>query len=464
MTSQQSDGHPDRRLLAVLVYCGLITAMTSSLGSLLVADIAHDFDLSVVSAQWVVTSSLLAGAVVTPVLGRLGDGAHARAVLVGMLVLVVLGSVLAVLARQYGVLLLGRVLQGLTFGVVPVCMTLARQHLPVGQGAGAVAALSVTTATGVGVGFPVTGLLGDLWGYRAAFAAAVVVQLPALLAVLLWVPRRPPTGWPRPLVPSVGETLLFVVGMVMLVCGISGSVPAVGWLLAPAGLLVLGAWTWTQARSSRPLLDVRLLVRPAVVVAHATAFLVGASMHIAVTAVCQVLRAPASTGYGMGLSLFVTGCFVLPLSLGSQLASRAARRGGVYRWRPVPAIAVGAVVAAVGNLVLATGGTAAWVIAVAMLLFGVGIGLCWAAAPVLITATAGVGQVGTTVAFNQILRPLGGAMGTALAGVVLAQSVQGTWPSLTGYRHVFLLDVLLCLVVLACLGLWGRSIARGATP
>lgn len=106
--------------MGLLVYCGLITAMTSSLGALLVAQIADEFDLDIGAAQWVVTSSLLAGAVSTPILGRLGDGLMAKPVLVALLSLIIFGSLLSCMAQSYAVLLVGRLLQGLTFAVVPV--------------------------------------------------------------------------------------------------------------------------------------------------------------------------------------------------------------------------------------------------------------------------------------------------------------------------------------------------------
>ncbi len=71
--------HPaNTRLLPVLIYAALCTAIVSSLGMLLVPSISQEFDVSVSSAQWMLTVNLLVGAVVTPVMGRLSDGPHKK--------------------------------------------------------------------------------------------------------------------------------------------------------------------------------------------------------------------------------------------------------------------------------------------------------------------------------------------------------------------------------------------------
>src|ERR1700710_3129795 len=116
----------ERLLLPALVYCGMCTAIISSLGVLLIPTIAAAQHVSLSSAQWILTVNLLVGAVSTPVLGRAADGAPPRRVLRGMPAAVLVGSVRAATASHLGQLLVGRALQGFTYGIIPVTITLAR--------------------------------------------------------------------------------------------------------------------------------------------------------------------------------------------------------------------------------------------------------------------------------------------------------------------------------------------------
>src|SRR3954467_10102559 len=103
---------PTRRLVPVLVYLGMVTSVVSSLGAPLVPTIAHDTHVSLGTAQWSLTITLLMGAVATPTLGRLGDGPHRRPAVLGALATVVLGSVVAAVPGPFGLLLVGRGLMG----------------------------------------------------------------------------------------------------------------------------------------------------------------------------------------------------------------------------------------------------------------------------------------------------------------------------------------------------------------
>jgi MFS family permease len=87
-----------------------------------------------------------------------------------------------------------------------------------------------------------------------------------------------------------------------------------------------------------------------------------------------------------------------------------------------------------------------------MLFFGLGIGLCWAAAPPLIVAASPTMEAGSMLAFNQILRPLGGAIGTALAGWVLStHSDASGWPGAGAFDAVFGMSLACCVAVLLAL-------------
>ena len=101
-----------RFLVPVLVYVGLVAAAVGSLGAPLVPTIADAYGVSLTSAQWSLTITLLVGALVVPVMGRLGDGPARRRVMLGGVGVVIVGCVLAALPLGFVGLLIGRGLQG----------------------------------------------------------------------------------------------------------------------------------------------------------------------------------------------------------------------------------------------------------------------------------------------------------------------------------------------------------------
>src|ERR1700753_3369269 len=144
-----------------LIAVGLVVSLISSLGAPLIPTIAEDLHASLSSTQWSLTATLLVGAVVSPLVGRLGDGPHRRTVLLSCLALVTLGGAIAALAGTLPVLIAGRALQGIGLALLPLTMASARSHLPAERAHRTIATLSVIAAVGVGLGYPITGFIAE---------------------------------------------------------------------------------------------------------------------------------------------------------------------------------------------------------------------------------------------------------------------------------------------------------------
>ena len=164
---------------------------------LLVPSVASEFDVPVSTAQWMLTINLLVGAVATPIMGRLADGPHTRRLLLISLSVIVVGSVVASIAPTFAVFLIGRALQGLLYGTVPVTIALARRHLTYTESQPAISTLSVTVSVGMGLGYPLTGILASVFDLRAAFVFAALFVATAALSVWRLIPAGPDPLAPR---------------------------------------------------------------------------------------------------------------------------------------------------------------------------------------------------------------------------------------------------------------------------
>jgi predicted MFS family arabinose efflux permease len=387
------------RLLAVLIHAALSTSIVSSLGMLLVPTISREFDTTISSAQWMLTVNLLVGAISTPIMGRLSDGPHKKRLLLISLGIILAGSIIAALATDFTLFLVGRGLQGLTYGIVPVTIAMARRYLPEAKVGSAISSLSVTVATGIGIGYPLTGI------------------------VARFVPAGPDT---RALIRAfdyIGASLLGL-GLGTMLVAISegpnwgwGSPWTVGAFIVAA--ILLAVWSVAELRTDHPLINLRVLRHGEVLLANLAAIGLGTAMYIGFSIASLIAQAPTETGYGIGMPVFWAGFVMLPLSVGSFGANRLVRLLA-RRIRLATLLPVGAGVMTASTILLFTAHNQLWEILVGMLLFGVGIGTTYAAMPGLIARSIAAEELGSAVSFNQVLRTVGGSFGSAISGAVLA--------------------------------------------
>jgi len=442
----------DRRaalLVPTLVFIGLLVAVVSSLGAPLIPTVAQDDHVTLSTAQWVLTAALLTGALATPVMGRLADGARQRAVILTTLGVVLAGCVLSALATSFVVLVIGRGLQGVGLGLLPVNMAIARRNLDRPGAARAIATLSVSTAIGAGLGYPLTALVAQLFDVHAAYWFGAIVVTCALACSLVVLPSRTPAA----------PISFDVVGAVVLSLAVTGVSVALseggnwGWAsartLGSVGLcaVLLAVWVPHELRTADPLVNVHHLANRSVLMADIAGFLMSASMYLVVPIVVEFIQIPPSTGFGFGASILVSGFVLTPLSIGTFLASRLLvpyeRRFGVRSMIPVGALVFGS-----ASTYFALDHGSLWQAFLTMGIVGLGIGFTFAAMPGFIIRAVPTAETGNATGFYQVLRNIGLSVGSAFgAAVLLGYTAHGaTFPDQAGFRVALLLSTGLAVV------------------
>ena len=167
-------------VVGVLAACGLAVSLMQTLVVPLLPRYPQLLNASTSTVTWLVTATLVAGAVCAPMLGRLGDMYGKRRMLVVALGLVTVGSALGALAPDVTTLIVARALQGASLGVVPLGISIMRDVLPEGRVGGGVALMSSSLGIGGAVGLPLTGVVAEHASWRWLFAGA------AVLGVVCW--------------------------------------------------------------------------------------------------------------------------------------------------------------------------------------------------------------------------------------------------------------------------------------
>jgi predicted MFS family arabinose efflux permease len=412
---------PATPLPRALLLIGVVMAVVGSVGGPLITSVATTLRVSLAAAQWTLTVSLLAGAVATPVLGRLGSGARRRPVVVGTLGVIVAGSVLTVLPLPLGPLLVGRAAQGCGLALGPLMMASAREHLDRARAASTIAMISVASTAGVGFGYPLAGYLTDVGGIRLAYAAALGLSVVALLVALRFFPASQQPVAPAP---DAAASLLLTAGVLvlLLVLGEAGvwqkhaPVAVAGVVVA---LLLLAAWTLRERALAHPLVDLRLLRRRAVAGANAAMLVAGVGMYLLLSCITRYVQTPRVAGYGFGLSTFAAGLFLVPFSVVGFVAGRISPQLRRHLSAPALVSAATAVVIAAFALFAVARGTIAGPL-VSMTLLGLGVGAFSAAMPAVILEVTPGPETASAMGVNQVVRSIGFSLGSTLSALLLA--------------------------------------------
>jgi MFS family permease len=451
-------------LVPALVGITLVVSIVSSLGAPLLPSVAEALSISLSSAQWSLTAALLAGAVAAPVLGRLGDGPHRREAVLGALVVVIVGSVVAGVAGSLAVLIAGRAMQGVGLGLAPILMAAARAHLPPQRAQAAIGLLSVSAAAGLGAGYPLSGLIATEFDVHVAFLFGGAIGVAALLAALAFVPSGRDSG-AVPL--DLPGAVIGGAGVVALLIGV-GQGEQWGWSSAPVlacfavAAAVLALWVAHQLRRPTPLVDLRQLRHRAVAGADLAAVVLGIAMYMFLTVVTEFVQVPAGEGFGFGASTLTAGLCLLPFSIVSLLATRA-MAGATRRLGTRAVLVIGSLAIAAAGVFFALVHAALWQAFATMGLLGVGFGFTFAAIPALITRSVPGREAGSAMGFYQVVRSIGFSVGSALvASIIAAHEAPGAaFPDQQGYVTALWIGAGLCLLAAALAALLSPAGERG---
>lgn len=445
-----------RLLVPSVLFTALVVAAVGSLGAPLITSVGTTFHVSLAAAQWTLTITLLSGAVASPLLGRLGAGPRRRETILLTLAVTVVGSALTVLPLPFAWLLIGRAAQGVGLGLTALMMGVARDHLPSYRASEVIAHISVASAVGIGVGYPLAGFLTDVGGVRAAYGLGLVVTVLALLAAWFTIPAAPAGRTAH--VDILGAALL-AIGLLAILLDVSQPGMWRGHLglaltLAGAAILFLTVWVLRELHVDAPLVDVRLIRRPAVARANLIMAFGGVGMYLLLTLLTRYAQTPSTTGYGFGLSVFWAGVALVPFSVAGFIVGKLSTKLNT-RLGPRIVLAGSAATVLAAFLLFIAARDSVTDIVVELAILGLGVGGFSAAMPPLVLAVTPARETSSAMAFNQVVRSVGFSFGSAVGGLVLAAHtpLTLTFPTDHGYTTAAWIGVvIMAATVIGALG------------
>jgi EmrB/QacA subfamily drug resistance transporter len=399
------------RALAVTQMAGFMSLLDVSIVNVALPSIQHSLGASVAQVQWVVSGYALTFGLVLVAGGRLGDALGRRRMFLVALTGFVLTSALCGAAPSAELLVMARLLQGVTAGMLAPQNSALIQVLFRGAERGRAfgifgATVGLSTAVGPVLGGLILTAAGEQEGWRWVFYVNVPIGLFALVAAWRLVPSKPPASKPVLSQIDVVGALLLGAGLLCLLFPLvqvdSGGLQRLWWLFGLAPVLIALFFRWEQLvvrRDRAPLLDTRLL-------SNTPGFPAGAALGLVYFVGFSGIWLVFAVYFqrGLGYTPLLSGLVVTPFALGSAVSAAVAGRlvTRYGRWLTVAGL-VGVTVGLTATAVVLYAVPTAWA--------------GWAAALPLLVAGIGGGAVispNVTLTLECVPLWMGGAAGGAL--------------------------------------------------
>jgi DHA2 family multidrug resistance protein-like MFS transporter len=418
----ENTGHPRRwAILGVLVVSLLVVVLDNTVLNVALrtlADPVHGLGASQGELEWSINSYTLVFAGLLFSFGVLGDRYGRKRFLLLGLALFGLSSLLSAYAQDPGQLIAARALMGVGgAAIMPVTLAIISNVFDPRERAKAIGVWAASVGLGVAIGPILGGALLESYWWGSVFLINVPIVLAGLAAVALIVPE---SRDPRPGRIDLVGVLLSVVGLVALTYGIidggeHGFDRPLVWASIALGLVVIGGFIAYEIRIAYPSLDVRLFRVPefaAPVAVIGLIFFAAMGVMFFSSFYLQLVR---------GYSPLETGLLFLPFAVAqlvfAPLSASMVRRFGA---KAVSAVGLVLTVVALAAFAFIEADTPIWAFIAIFFIQGVGMANIMPPATESIMSSLPREKAGVGSAVSNTVRQVGGALGIAVLGSVLA--------------------------------------------
>jgi EmrB/QacA subfamily drug resistance transporter len=429
MTSGQ--GHPKRwAILGVLVVSLLVVVLDNTVLNIALPTIQRDLSATQGALVWAIDSYILVFASLLFTWGVLGDRIGRKKVLIIGLIVFGLASAICAFSANVGMLIGFRAVMGIGgAAVLPTTLAIITVVFPPHERGKAIGAWAGAVGAAVALG-PVLGgillqhpqwsnwLTGNDWG--SVFLINVPIVLIGVIAIIKVVPETKNPNARR--LDFVG-LLLSVAGLVALIYGIINASATRDWLslevVIPVllGVAIISLFLWLEAHSDHASFDVSLFRNRGYAVSLAAAtmgFFALSGITFTLPFYLQILR---------GYSVLTAGLCFVPFAVGQLIAApRSAHTVQRFGYRVVMTVGLSLVALSLVGMLTLRMNTPLWLLLLIFFIFGLGMGNVIAPASTVMQNVLPLARAGAGSAVQNTVRQVGGALGIAIIGTVLANA------------------------------------------
>jgi MFS family permease len=489
---QSSINHSAWITLVILSCLGLITMYGETMVLPAIPDFIRDFNISYNTSSWILSSYLIAGAVMTPIAGRLSDIYGKKKILLIVMAVYSTGILAGGFANSIEFMLAARTAQGVGMSMFPIAFGIIREILPEKKLAIGQTIFSSTFSGGAVVGLIVGATIIQNFGWQATFFSIfpIAVILGLVIRKLINV-RNLATqevkveggGQVRnDENPSIKKQTIDLKGTVALAVTIISFLAGISFLESnsnDAGFQVAGLFSVAavslavfiviEKKVSSPLLDLKLMTHKMILPATIILMIVFLCMFMVYQTIPILVRSPQPLGFG-GDALVTASVqlpFMIVLLVGTIMSGFILNKVGNTRLT-----LLGTIISTIGFFSLLLFHSTEFMVSVTLAIIAAGLSLSITGGFNVVLLSAPIQATGIALGMALLLNLVGMSIGPSIAAT-FQQMYQGTvegvageqFPTQDAYNLIFLTAALISLASIAlALALARRKITVGHMP
>src|SRR2546428_2049857 len=443
--------------LALAIICGL--ALATMYGETMVLpaipDFIKDFGISYNTSSWILSSYLIAGAVMTPIAGKVSDIYGKKKILLIVMMIYSAGILAGGFANSLPFLLAARIAQGVGISMFPIAFGIVRDIFPI-QKLGMAQGIFTSTFFGGSVIGLIAGakIISD-YGWHATFFSVfpVAIVLAFIMNRFIKVKKTEQEGTQTIGIDVKGAlalsstVILFLMGLSFLQDISSGNLDSLGFFAGSAISLIIFASL--EKRVAHPLIDLKVLSDKVLLPSNIILIIVGVSTFMVYQTIPVLIRSPKPLGFGG--DVITIDAVQLPFMIVSLVVSAA---GGFFLSRVgnFNLTALGTIICAVGFFSILAFHFTESMISVTLAIISVGLSFAIVGCFNIILMSSPQKVQGISLGMTVLLMLVGNSLGPSLAGMYQQMyqetipKISGSFPSAQAYDQIFLTAALLSVV------------------
>jgi MFS family permease len=446
--------------LTILSSLALITMYGETMLIPAIPYLIDDFEISYNASSWILTAYLIAGAVMTPIIGKLSDIYGKKKILVIVIVVYTVGTLLGGLSNNIFMMMISRIIQGAGLAMFPVAFAIIREKFPseklaIGQGI-FTSVFSAGAVVGLGLGATIV----EYFSWHMTFLSIVPLMIILLIVVIRWVriDSEKLISRIRGILDISGTLVLvgivstFLTGLTLLPNSISGpnnNQLVIILALFMTSIAFLPVFIFTQRRAQSPIMDLNLLKDTVLLPTNILIMNIGIALFIIYQTLPILIQSPTPLGFGGGpLTTAIVQLPFMILSFAISVISGflISKIGNIK-----PTLA-GGIISTFGFFLLFVFHPTAFVISLELCIIAIGLAFAEIGAFNISLVSAPINQSGTSLGITMLLFLIGMSLGPAIAGIYLesfkskVNNTNESYPTPIAYDSIFVTAVFISIL------------------
>jgi MFS family permease len=509
------------KMLAILSCIATMVMYAETMLIPAIPDLITDFNVSYSMSSWILTSYLIAGAVMTPIAGKLSDIYGKKKILLTIMVIYAIGVSMAGFASNIYFMIFARVIQGIGMSMFPIAFSIIRDQFPrekisIGQGV-----ISSMFASGAIIGLTIGGIIVQNYGWQSTFFTIIPITITLLLVIWRFIHiidsrgedqsqkrsrilegdniSKTSSGYDNVTLPKASNqidikgaiTLAITVVSFLLVLTLletsGNNLEAVSVsngkdsypsnanssaLVLPfliIGIVSFAFFVIIERREKHPLVDFKLMLHKSILPANLIIMLVGFSMFMVFQTVPILVRNPEPLGFGE--DAISAGKVQLPFAI-VLLIFGPTSGFIVSKLGSLKPIIFGTFMTTAGFIGLFMFHSTELLVSANLGILSTGLSLTSVGAMNVIILSTPTQFSGISLGMSSLMRIVGASIGPALAGMYMQANqtllnhdgIMNYFPSSVSFNLIFFSAVIVSIVSIALAIILRRRVTKMAIP